>query len=179
MQVRYAPPLCINICVTETDIFWLAGLLEGEGSFCKGAPSSPNLPVVSCQMTDEDTIGKVASLFGVKYQTNKARRKNWKRTFTARIRGSGARKLMTELMPFMSIRRQKQMSVALSSYDPLAIQRRWKHIEKMTPDMVSSASERIKNGESLRSVARSYGVHHESLRRRLTQCYDGSFASCI
>ena len=30
-----------------TELHWLAGLLEGEGSFMAGPPSSPGLPIIA------------------------------------------------------------------------------------------------------------------------------------
>ena len=55
------------------DLYWLAGLLEGEGSFMRGPPSRPNMPAIAIQMTDEDVIQRVAQLWAVCY-TAPARR---------------------------------------------------------------------------------------------------------
>lgn len=52
--------------VAEHDRYWLAGLLEGEGSFLKGPPSAPRYPVLSLQMTDEDVVARVAAMLGRK-----------------------------------------------------------------------------------------------------------------
>jgi hypothetical protein len=43
----------IELSQQET-LIWLAGILEGEGSFMKGPPSSPNRPVISMVTTDID-----------------------------------------------------------------------------------------------------------------------------
>ena len=46
----------------ETDLTWLAGLLEGEGSFLKAPPSDPNCPRISLEMTDKDVVERAALL---------------------------------------------------------------------------------------------------------------------
>ena len=42
-----------------TELHWLAGLLEGEGSFMTGPPSSPGLPVIAVNMTDQDVMARI------------------------------------------------------------------------------------------------------------------------
>ena len=154
--------------MTNKELYWLVGILEGEGSFLKGPPCSPNLPIVTVNMTDEDVIAKVAIMFGgLKYQKVKKRKAHWKQSYSVRLVGKNARMLMMKLQPLMSFRRQEQIEIALRSYDPKITERRWKHMEKLTIDNVLSAKIRIDLGESLRSVARSMKVHHESLRRRM------------
>ena len=60
----------------EKELYWLAGLLEGEGSFMRGAPSRPNTPMVSLSMTDEDVVARVGRMLGVSYYPDKTKRKN-------------------------------------------------------------------------------------------------------
>lgn len=50
--------------ISEFDLAWLIGILEGEGSFY--ANKKPQPPRVSVNMTDKDIIEKVAKLFGNK-----------------------------------------------------------------------------------------------------------------
>ncbi len=40
------------IDVDELTLHWLAGLLEGEGSFCVGLPSHPNSASIHIKMVD-------------------------------------------------------------------------------------------------------------------------------
>lgn len=51
-------------------IIWMAGLLEGEGSFLKPIPSDPRRPIIACRMTDPDVVGRVAMAFGTAVQAN-------------------------------------------------------------------------------------------------------------
>lgn len=93
---------------------WLAGLLEGEGSFMKGPPSKPRMSCVSIQMKDEDVIAKVASFFNVKYCICKPKQPHHSVTFKTMLRGSKAIALMVTLRPLMSKRRVEQIDRAIS-----------------------------------------------------------------
>jgi len=107
--------------VPENQLYWLAGLLEGEGSFLKPKPSAPNRPVISMQSTDEDVIAKVADLMGVSYwqaPVERYDRKRWKRVFAVHLRGARAVELMLLLKPLMGTRRQKQIERAIEDYQP-------------------------------------------------------------
>ena len=79
----------------ERDLAWLAGLLEGEGSFLKAPPSNPNCPRISLEMTDKDIVERAAALMegkAVKRETLK--NPLWKSTYRVIIKGSRAVALM-------------------------------------------------------------------------------------
>lgn len=97
-------------------MLWLAGYLEGEGSFQKGPPSKPNQPLITCQTTDFDIVEEVGKFFRTKPIKVKKRQKHWKQSWAIRIRGLGAVKIMKELFPFMGKRRKVQIEKAISSY---------------------------------------------------------------
>jgi hypothetical protein len=80
---------------TSAQLHWLAGLLEGEGSFLKGPPSAPRHPVLALQMTDEDVVARVAAMFGRKLGRWQPRETRWKPTFMVRITGAKAVAWMT------------------------------------------------------------------------------------
>ena len=76
--------------VPAQDLHWLAGLLEGEGSFHPGPPSAPRYPVVALAMTDEDVVTRVATMFGRnvgRWQSGNARERP---AFLVRITGAKA-----------------------------------------------------------------------------------------
>jgi len=105
--------------LTESDKYWLAGYLEGEGSFMSGAPSDPNNPIVSFCTTDEDVANKTSLLLGSKYYKHREERnklRGWKTVFQSRIVGGKAYNLMIILKPLMGERRQKQIEKAMSCY---------------------------------------------------------------
>ena len=112
------PPLGFPSDTPHRDLHWLAGLLEGEGSFLAGPPSAPRYPVVALQMTDEDVVARVARMFGRKvgrWQSGNAREQP---VFLVRITGAKAVAWMTALHPLMGDRRRMQIDRALASYAP-------------------------------------------------------------
>jgi hypothetical protein len=153
--------------MSDKDFCWLVGILEGEGSFLSGPPSKPNSPVICVEMTDEDVVSRVSDFFGVSYHLTKRRKANHKQAYAVRITGGRAISWMKILQPHMSHRRTLQIETALASFDSTQFENRWKHSQKMTCEMVADARRLIDSGQSLRSVARSYGVNHETLRQRL------------
>lgn len=105
--------------VDDLERYWLAGLLEGEGSFIKGPPSSPRCPIVRLPMTDQDVVERAARLFckGVGHWDRKAERPR-KRVYITSIKGAAAAWLMAILYPVMSSRRRAQIDRALSAHHP-------------------------------------------------------------
>jgi hypothetical protein len=105
----------------DADRYWLAGYLEGEGSFLRPVPSSPNRPIVQVQTTDEDVAARVAALFSIKYQRVSDARgsiRGWKPIFSVRLRGYPAVRVMNDLRQLMSLRRQQQIDRALKGIRP-------------------------------------------------------------
>lgn len=145
----------------EQQLYWLAGLLEGEGSFCKPPPSSPNSPFVALEMTDEDVVAKVANLLEISYRQTKNRKPGiWKRSFFLQLRGKRAVVLMKELYPLMGLRRKAQIDRALAAYDPLL------RFRKGLP----SASELaiLNEKHSMRTLAKMFGCSRQTIHNRIS-----------
>jgi len=102
------------------ELHWLAGLLEGEGSFLHGPPSKPNCPRITVQMTDLDVIQRCSTLMGVPYKNarNDKRNPKWKRAWALQLGNYRAVALMQRLHPLMGARRQAQIDRALVDYRP-------------------------------------------------------------
>ena len=83
------------------ELAWLAGIIEGEGSF--GANVS-----LRVHMTDEDVMNRVASMMGTRIRFEPSRRATWKPTWCAAIGGSRAIRLLEQLEPTLGQRRQQQ-----------------------------------------------------------------------
>jgi hypothetical protein len=98
------------------EVLWLAGLLEGEGSFMAGPPSAPRLPILSVAMVDRDVIDHAGALLGAKTVRVRARSRRWQDSFTVSVRGAGAVAWMEALRPFLGARRQRQIERAVASY---------------------------------------------------------------
>jgi hypothetical protein len=104
--------------VTELEIAWLAGLLEGEGSFMSPAPSEPRQPRISIVMTDEDVIQRVAGLVGVKYINIRQENIKWKPSYRVQLKGARAVQLMQAVRPHMGARRGAKIDAILATYAP-------------------------------------------------------------
>jgi hypothetical protein len=97
------------------DLYWLAGYLEGEGSFMAGPPSEPARKRISFSTTDADVATKVGELMGctVSYNDRWPDNPRWNGYWSGMIRGQRAVALMQELRPLMGERRRLQIDTAL------------------------------------------------------------------
>lgn len=152
----------------DKDFYWLVGLLEGEGCFMKGSPSSPNKPKIQLQMTDKDVVEKVSKFFERKLYSVKPKNDKWKESFVVVLTGKRAVDLMRKLHPYMSKRRKEQIQIALDSYDENYKHKNHHSRNKLTDDLVRLSLQDLKS-KSLRSIAKSLNVHPQSLKRRVEQ----------
>ncbi len=147
----------------ERDIYWLAGLLEGEGSFFDGPPSSPNRPRIQVFMTDEDIIAQAADFFGVRYSLARrygAEAMKWKPAYLTHLRGKRAVELMKQLYPLMGNRRQEQITNALLSYDS---NKRRKNTAKLSEEQALEIYRRVHNGERQHQIAADFGIDRTTI----------------
>jgi hypothetical protein len=138
-----------------TDLAWLAGLLEGEGSFMRPIPSAPRLPIVQLQMTDRDVVERAARLMGLSTWRNKSlkREDHGKDCWATRVNGTRARELMIQLRPLMGERRQAQIDAALAG--PVFLRGDG---PKISLEQAREIRERFAAGESAVSLGAEYGV---------------------
>lgn len=138
---------------TSLRLAWLAGLLEGEGTFLRPPPSMPNCPIVSCRMTDRDVVEQVAAQFGpAVMEIDKG---EYRTEFAATLKGQGAVALMTDIRPLMGERRQQAIDAALYYYRPPA--------RKLSFDVAKEIRRRFALGESVSSLARNYNVARQTI----------------
>lgn len=98
----------------DSDLLWIAGLLEGEGSFTVHKTGAQ----IQCQMTDKDVIHKLHAVTGVG-QVNEPRlptgnggtRPFWRWGVYRRLEVEA---LSTALYLYMGERRQKQIDAVLA-----------------------------------------------------------------
>ena len=135
---------------TCPELEWLAGLMEGEGSFFPGSPSEPRSPVMQVAMIDGDVIERVARLLGVSALPVRPQNDAWQPTFVARVRGAPAVAWMTALRPLMGHRRRLQIDRALASYAPRSTRRldnrraRWALAELDSGSSVKDVAARLR-----------------------------------
>jgi hypothetical protein len=142
--------------------FWLAGLLEGEGSFQKPIPSKQNLPCVQLYMTDQDVVEYAAlhmqvNSHGPYYRGGSDSR--FKPRYLAALHGKRAVDLMRQLQPHMSLRRQAQIERAIATYQPIGQIRGEQHPQaKLDAAKVREIKKRLHNNEMASKLAKEYGV---------------------
>jgi hypothetical protein len=137
------------------DLVWLAGLLEGEGSFMRPAPSAPRLPIVRVSMTDRDVVEHAARLMGVsvcRHQLSEAK-PYYKDVWIATAKGTRARNLMLLVRPHMGYRRKEQIDRALSGNVFLPGDG-----PKISMKQAQQIRRRFASGESAAKLAAEFGV---------------------
>jgi DNA-binding XRE family transcriptional regulator len=147
--------------ISNSDLCWLAGYLEGEGSFSCGPPSKPGQPVISVSSTDEDIIARVALLWGVNYSEAKRKKKNPKHklAWTVQKRSYPAVQLMLLLRPIMSNRRQQAIDKAVASYLKHGTKRR------LLPEEVETIRAMCKTVMSQKEIGKQFGVSRETVNK--------------
>ena len=133
------------------ELHWLAGLLEGEGTFMVGPPSSPGLPVIAVNMADHDVMARLGRIFERKVQVLRPRNARWQTSYQVRVLGREAVRWMSLLRPLMGSRRQAQIDRALASYAP-------RPVALLTDEMAGAALDALQAGEAVKAVAGRFGV---------------------
>jgi len=99
--------------MTNEEIGWLAGLLEGEGCFS----TYQKLPRISVAMTDRDVIERVAMLLEVNARGPYQRKNGTKPVFAATAIGYRAERIMRAILPFMGERRSEKIRSVLQAWN--------------------------------------------------------------
>lgn len=119
----------------------------------KPVPSRPGSPKVATEMTDEDVVSKVATLFGRTHTRIPSRKPGrWKDTYCAVVSGRKAVEVMQRLHPLMSGRRQTQIDLALEVAEFRVPNR------KFTDEQVQEVVSRYNSGEKVNDLAKEFGM---------------------
>ena len=147
--------------MSEQDVAWSAGILEGEGSFFL---KSDKTPVVQCEMTDLDVLEKLQSLYGGSIQTIKKRKEHWKQSWRWVTMGTNAVSVMEAIKPYLMSRRTEKVNSILTAWSGRVDNR-----SIVNHNVLTAAQEYIANeGKvSYRALASKYGVSYESIRRKV------------
>ncbi len=94
------------------DVIWLAGLLEGEGTFDLQRGKYPRVRV---SMTDRDVVGRAATLFGSSIRLT-LRTAPHRPMWHAEVQGPKAVSVMRAVLPFMGARRSARIAEILSAH---------------------------------------------------------------
>lgn len=110
--------------LSEADLYWLAGLMEGEGCFSLDRGTYPR---VYLRMTDEDVVERAHQITGIgSVHFAKQQGLGWKPTYCWQV-NTDAVDLMTLLKPLMGSRRQKRITEVLEAFEKRPVKRKiWK-----------------------------------------------------
>ena len=113
------PKYLYTVQLNLSDALWLAGLLEGEASFVLDSVGTGRpRPRIALQMTDEDTIRRVAALLDSRvwgpYVKDAPRKPVW----ACGISGIKAAEYMRVLRPYMGVRRGAAIDKVLLDWEP-------------------------------------------------------------
>jgi hypothetical protein len=119
------------------DVLWLAGFLEGEGSFRYHYRQGKYAALhVSVGSRDEDVILKAASIFGVGSVAEDDLA--GKPFYRWQVNGRGAYAVMVAIYPFMGTRRQQCIREAILDWRSVPVGNKWKthciNGHELTPD---------------------------------------------
>ena len=149
--------------MNDVEKAWVAGLLEGEGSFMWRKSNSAK---VSCQMTDIDVIFRLHKLIGGKvYKTTKSQQHH-KDAWVCVVSGISAVELMEDIGPLMGLRRGQRILEVLETYYKHEIELTKKHGETRQ-NALMAADEYLGTNRSLRDVAKDFGISHVTLKNVL------------
>ncbi len=109
--------------ISDLEIGWLAGILEGEGCFLMRSRHK-NSQSVNIESTDEDVINKVAliverltgKLYNVGFREPQTGFLNAKERYTLQVNGEPARIVMRTIVRYMCSRRRQRIWQCLNGY---------------------------------------------------------------
>jgi hypothetical protein len=153
-------------------LHWLAGILEGEGSFLAGPPSEPRCPAIRLPMTDRDTVVRVSELFRRAVVATRPRQAHHKVAYVTTIKGAPAARMMRAIAPLMSPRRRAQIERALRDrHARVGTQTRSRAAEQLITDGAELSWEATDADARIAWLAGDPGrgrvVRHFSVRRSL------------
>jgi len=146
---------CKKIGVDNLELYWLAGILEGEGCFSFGTKKTPNRVAITVCMTDRDVVERVAKLFGVNWILEIKRGKH-KTQWRTQLRGAKAIELMKKIQSIMGERRRLKIQEVINSYDPELFKKKHTKIEDDVVARIYLESQIP--GKTLTEIANKYRV---------------------
>ena len=161
------------IPILRADLYWLAGLLEGEGSFgfyITNSRKGRGSLKLGLAMADRDVVERAGKLMGLKVHTKKGRTpSHFKPIWYTQATGAWIIQWFYILYPLMGVRRKEQIARAIVSY----LNRRPKKpmpLRKLTPESLIEIRSRVGSQDRITpEAALSYGISADHLRRLVRQ----------
>jgi hypothetical protein len=111
-----------HVCDVTCELSWLAGLLEGEGTFSATRTQGHDYPVVKVSMCAVDVVTRASRLLAAPSVTiHEPEEEGWGVVYAAAISGSDAAIWMRRLRDHMGRRRTEAIDKALALYHPIRL----------------------------------------------------------
>jgi len=140
--------------IRKEDIYWVAGILEGEGCF-----NYYNAPRIFLKMTDYDVVDRVSQIMKARTTIKKQDKNGWKTCYILAINSHVAVGWMMTLYSLMSARRKEQIRDVLSS---------WRNAES------HNGFTRATGKALIRAIARKHAIPLHQAKMRVGKCVTGS-----
>ena len=160
-----------------TDLYWLAGLLEGEGCFAFN-----RTPKITIAMTDEDIIQRVSILFNTSYRALPQRHEGYKTVYRTEVFGERAISLMLAILPNMGTRRSAKINevIKLARARPGIAKGERAQASKVNDEQAKVIKMEYENrhisGETGWSIANKYNITQAAVWYITNKRYNGSNA---
>jgi hypothetical protein len=102
--------------ISTKDLYWLAGLFEGEGCFTAKRENGGGYPYIFCGMTDRDVIERIHKLIPSTVIEIKSKKLGYKPIWRWAIWGGKAAGVMMTLYPLMGERRKAKIKELLEKW---------------------------------------------------------------
>lgn len=162
--------------ISIMEIYWLAGVLEGEAHFSMGENGC--MPRISLSMTDMDVVIRVAEITGAE-NVRKKKTRNTKQQYQVRITGQKSIQWMMTMYLLMGDRRKEKIRQIIEKWknDKRKVKNYFRPLATSTGDSIvwqktnglrqaaNIAISRVCAGEPAATVARDFGTTRNSLLR--------------
>ena len=147
--------------LSQRDLGWVAGFLEGEGSFTLTAAKHPR--VIAVQVAHEP-LDRLFMFFGGSICEKKPNGFGKKPLRSWAVNGAKAVGIMMTLYPIMSPERKAQIKRTLAAWKSTPPNFGENHrIVTVKDDMAREAIQHVLDGESMTSVAHNLGLTHATV----------------
>lgn len=120
IETRAAP--VTHECTAADRLSWLAGLLEGEGTFTTTRAGNHLYPVIALKMVSKDVVERAAQMLETtNVHSERPRDPSWSVTQRLAVSGAAAAVWMQRLRPLMGERRRAAIDAALDGYYPMRL----------------------------------------------------------
>jgi hypothetical protein len=140
--------------VDMRDIYWLAGILEGEGCFTYSGCT----PMVQLQMLDTDIVERAARIMGTKVGRRKRLTPNGHIVWFTQASGGQAVGIMETIYLLLGVRRRETIRKRISQ---------WRPASRLGWTMVHQMRVMHAGGMTAAAVARHFGVNRERAGRAI------------